>query len=161
MKNGTPLVALQRDLQQQLEPAVDRVSGPSFPVTLKILATGLIVALVVAGAAVMLGSSGRDAARLSFGQWGFLLAVVAVIASGYWGILTSQTSCDSQCIEQTWLWCKRVNIAEITQLKLVALPGLNGLVVPRLVVRTGYGLTTFHAGDPDVYARFKLLAHGR
>lgn len=97
---------------------------------------------------------------MAAGEWGFLVAVAAVVGSGYWGILTSRTSCDGQCIEQTWLWRKKVNIADITQVKLISVPGLSWLVVPRLVVRAGYGLTTFHAGDPAVHARFRLLARG-
>ncbi len=36
-----------------------------------------------------------------------------------------------------WLWRKRVNIADITQVKLISVPGLSWLVVPRLVVRAG------------------------
>ena len=75
--------------------------------------------------------------------------------------MNGRTSCDGLAIEQTWLWRKKVRLADITQIKLISVPGLNWLVVPRLVVRTGFGLTTFHAGDPAVYSRFKLLAYGR
>jgi hypothetical protein len=74
--------------------------------------------------------------------------------------MTSQTRFDGESIEQTWLWRKKVMLAEISQLKLIRVRGLEWLIVPRLVVRTGFGLTTFHAGDPAVLARFKLLAHG-
>ena len=155
-----PLARLQRDLQQQSGCALERVTGPSFPMAVKVIATALILALLVYGSMALLGPSGPQAKALATGEWGFLVAVIAVIGSGYWGILTSNTSCDSQNIEQTWLWRKQVKIAEITQVKLISVPGLSWLVVPRLVVRTGYGLTTFHAGDPAVLARFKLLTHG-
>ena len=156
-----PLALLQRDLQQQAGHALERVSGPSFPFAVKVIATALILALLVYGSLALMGPSGPQARALAAGDWGFLVAVIDVIGSGYWGILTSRTSCDSQCIEQTWLWRKQVRITEITQVKLISLPRLSWIVVPRLVVRTGYGLTTFHAGDPAVLARFKLLAHGR
>ena len=91
----------------------------------------------------------------------FLLAVLVVIGTGYWGILTSRTRFDGQSIEQSWLWRKRVELAEITQVKLIRVPGMAWLIVPRLVVRTSFGLTTFHAGDAAVLEQFRRLAHGK
>lgn len=145
---------------QTLPDVLTPVSGPSFTWLSKLLATALVVALLVG--AGMLSIRQPDSLQESLGaqEWGFLLAVAGVIGSGYWGILTSRTCCDGLSIEQTWLWRKQVRIADITQVKLISVPGLEWLVVPRLVVRTGFGLTTFHAGDPLVLARFKLLAHG-
>ena len=137
------------------------VSGPSFPVSVKIMATAMMLALLVFGAMTFLGPGKGPTPALAAGEWVFLVAVTAVIGTGYWSIVTGRTSCDGQAIEQTWLWRKKVSLADITQIKLISVPGLNWLVVPRLVVRTGFGLTTFHAGDPAVYSRFKLLAYGR
>ncbi len=151
---------LQRD-HPRTGPPFDLVSGPSFPLHIKVLATVLMVALVVFGTLAFVGQVQSQARTVAAGEWGFLLAVAAVIGSGYWGILTSRTSCDAECIEQTWLWRKKVNIADISQVKLIDLRGLSWLVVPRLVVRAGFGLTTFHAGDAAVRERFRLLAHGR
>lgn len=157
---GDRLVQRQRELQQQSGAAFEVVSGPSFPVAVKALATLLVLGLLVFAAMAPGGPTGEQTQALTVGEIGFLLAVVLVIGSGYWGILTSRTSFDGEHIEQTWLWHKKVNIAEITQVKLVRVPGLDWLVVPRLVVRTGYGLTTFQTGDPAVLWRFRLLAHG-
>lgn len=154
------LVQRQRELQQQIGAGFEAVSGPSFPRAVKGLATGLVVALLVFAAMALTGPAGEAARPLAAGDIGFVVAAALVIGSGYWGILTSRTSIDGQHIEQTWLWHKKVAIADITQVKLVRLPGLDWLVVPRLVVRTGYGLTTFQTGDPAVLARFRLLAHG-
>lgn len=141
-------------------PALPPVSGPSFPWAIKLMASAIVLALLSLGAMAVTGPSDRPPPSFSAQDWGFLAAVGAVIGSGYWGILTSRTRCNNESIEQTWLWRKQVRLAEITQVKLISVPGLHWLVVPRLVVRTGYGLTTFHAGDPAVFARFKLLAHG-
>ncbi|GEM_PF-2761479 len=125
------------------------------------MANALVLALIVFGSMTLTGASETQARALAASEWGLLAAVAAVIGSGYWGILTSRTCCDGECIEQSGLWRRKVRIADITQVKLIAVPGLSWLVVTRLVVRTGHGLTTFHAGDPAVLLRFRLLAHGR
>lgn len=142
-------------------PALAPASGPSFPIVVKGLATAWMLGLLLFGVLALTGPSSTPAKSLTSTEWGFLAAAAFVIASGYWGILTSHTSIGDQYIEQTWLWRKRVSIAEITQVKLISLRGLEWLVVPRLVVRTGFGLTTFHAADPTVLSRFRLLAHGK
>ena len=134
------------------------VAGPAFPIVVKLLASALMLALVGSGTAAL--HDHRSETPLTLSGIGFLLAVAAVIGSGYWGILTSRTRVDGESIEQTWLWRKRVRLAEITQLKLLSIPGLGWLIVPRLIVRTGFGLTTFHAGNPAVLACFRRLAYG-
>lgn len=156
-----PLALLQRDLQQQMGRPFAPVAGPSFPPAVKALATALMVALIVFGMLAVVGQTAAQSRTITAAELAFLLAVGAVIASGYWGIMTSRTSCDFESIEQTWLWRKKVRLDDITQVKLICLDSLSWLIVPRLVVRSGYGLTTFHAGDPDVLARFRLLAYGR
>lgn len=154
------LVQRQRELQQQAGTPFEAVSGPSFPVAVKALATLLVIAVVAFGSMMLISPAGEPTRPLAAADIGFLAALALVIGSGYWGILTSRTTIDGERIEQTWLWHKKVDIADITQVKLVRVPGLDWLVVPRLVVRTGYGLTTFQTGDPAVLSRFRLLAHG-
>lgn len=160
--NPPRLARQQRDLQQQAGAAFDAAQGPSFPIATRLLSTLLVVGLATMGAVTWFGAAQSEVLQEGLGaaQVGFLLAVLAVVGSGYWGILTSRTRIDGEQIEQSWLWRKKVRIAEITQLKLISVPGLDWLIVPRLVVRTGYGLTTFHTGDPAVLARFRMLAHG-
>ena len=144
---------------------LDAVSGPAFPVSVKAIAMAMMLALGVFGSMTLFtpAQAPTQAATpgLAAGEWVFLVALAAVIGTGFWSIVAGRTRCDGECIEQTWLWRKKVRLADITQIKLISVPGLTWLVVPRLVVRTGYGLTTFHAGSPALYARFRLLAHGR
>lgn len=134
------------------------IAGPSFPPFVKALASLLVLALLVWGIGVVQQWQGP---LPSAGEAGFLAAVLAVVASGYWGILRSRTRIDGEAIEQSWLWRKRVPLAEITQVKLICVPGLAWLIVPRLVVRSGWGLTTFHAGDAALLSAFRRLALGR
>jgi hypothetical protein len=140
---------------------LERVCGPSFPPAIKIIATALVLALLAYAWRALFGPSGLQARELSATEWAFVAVVTVVIVSGYGVILTGRTTCDHQGIEQSGLWRKRVELAQITQIKLISIPGLSWLVVPRLVVRTGLGVTTFQAGDPAVLERFQLLAHGR
>lgn len=155
-----PRESLPPHPSQPGEFALEPVSGPSFPLSVKIMASALMLALLVFGAMNWLGPAAVQTPVLAAGEWWFIAAVAVVIGTGYWGIMTGRTSCDGRSIEQTWLWHKQVQLTDITQVKLISVSGLHWLVVPRLVVRTGFGLTTFHAGDAAVFSRFKLLAHG-
>jgi hypothetical protein len=134
------------------------VEGPSFPLAVKVLATLFVGLLCAQGWQLIDRQPWRE---LGWQAGLFVLAVFVVIASGYWGILTSRTSIDDRCIRQSWLWPKEVALADITQVKLLQVPQLSWLVVPRLVVRSGaMHLTTFHAADPQVLAALRLLAYG-
>ena len=134
------------------------IEGNSFSPALKMLATCSML---------VLGYSAWRA--LDMGAWVqldesaqvFIGLAMMLLAGGYWGILTSRTSIDGQCIRQTWLWHKEVRLADLTQVKLILVPGLSWLIAPRLVVRAGgLMLTTFHVADPAVLAAFKRLAYG-
>ena len=140
------------------EPVANAVSGPAFPPLVKALASLLVTALVVSATMALSGEPGIH--RMQFRDWAFLAAAALVVGSGWWSVQTSQTRIDGVVIEQTWMWRKRVEIVEIREVKLIDVPGLGWLIVPRLMVRSGFGVTIFHAGDPAVLARFRLLAHG-
>lgn len=133
------------------------VEGPSFPPAVKFTATLLIVGILGWG----LYAAETIAWRGLSVQGGLLLTLVAaVIGSGYWSILTSRTRIDEREIRQTWIWQKAVALADITQIKLIQVRGLEAIVVPRLMVRSrGLGLTTFQAGSPAVVAAFRRLAY--
>lgn len=134
------------------------VEGASFSTSLKLLATGgLVMFIYTAWGAVAAGAwTQSDANARTLAGFAMLL-----VAAGYWGILTSRTRIDGVRIRQTWIWPKQVALAELTQVKLIQVPGLGWLIAPRLVVRTGgLMLTTFHAADPKVLAAFRRLAYG-
>ena len=134
------------------------VEGPSFPWTVKAIAS------VMVGGLLLLAWKSLDLAAwkaLDLGGKLFLMAATGVVLSGYWGILTSRTRFDGERIVQSWLWRKEVRVSEITQLKLIYVPGLTWILVPRLIVRSGgLTLTTFHLADAQVLASCRRLAYG-
>lgn len=132
------------------------IEGPSFPVAIKALATLTVLALIWWGL--------RAQDRLPDAQpqgAALLLAALLVVAAGYWTIMRSRTRIDGENIEQRGLWTRRVRLREVTQVKLVQIPGLGWIVVPRLVVKApGLHVAVFYAGNAPLRAAFRLLAHG-
>lgn len=134
------------------------LEGASFSPLLKGLATVMVVTLVAGTWRALTLGAWQQLDGQSLGVIGFL---ALLILAGYWGILTSRTRIDGIGIRQTWLWEKRVKLAEITQLKLIHVHGLSWLIAPRLVVRTqGIGVTTFHVADPKLLEACRKLAYG-
>lgn len=134
--------------------------GPSFPLSSKLMATALVVLLLVWAARV---AEPVVAAGMSVGSAVCLAGVFGVVGATYAAMLRSRTAIDEKQIRQSWLWTRQVVLADITQLKLIDLPGLSWLVAPRLVVRVRgrLGVYTFHAAGPQVVAAFRDLAQGR
>ncbi|MEY2800891.1 MAG: hypothetical protein RL513_475, partial [Pseudomonadota bacterium] len=86
----------------------------------------------------------------------------AFVAAGYHTIMTSRTGIDEERVYQTGLLAKEMPIRTITQVRLVHVPGLRWLIVPRLVAKAG-GLRTlsFPTADLQVLQTFRELAYGR
>ncbi len=141
------------------EPALSlQIEGPSFSNSMKVLATLAMLALAAGGwnlVAQGAWSQMDGPSQLVIG------AAMLVIAAAYGGMLTGRTSIDGLCLRQTGLWTKEVRLAELTQVKLIAVPGLAWLIAPRLVVRTGgLSMTTFHVADRHVLSACRRLAYG-
>jgi hypothetical protein len=139
----------------QPEPAVE---GAAFTPLVKGTAT-----VVVAGMALY-GLRSVEAHGASPGNgsvWLFLGLLSLMVLYGFWWMLISRTRVTSTHLHQTWWSDKRVAIADITQTKLILVPGLTWLISPRLVVRTHRGgSTVFHAAEPAVIAAFARLSLG-
>ena len=131
-------------------------SGPAFPPAVKALACALMGGLLFWGAR---GFGDIAAAGMPLGSLAFLAATLAVTLLCFVAMLCSRTSIDTTHIRQSWLWPKRVALSDITHAKLIHVPGLAWLIVPRLVVRVGNrGLYTFPTADAGVLAAFARLA---
>jgi hypothetical protein len=90
---------------------------------------------------------------------GWTAAVIGVATfMAVWSLVwmwRSRTRVDAEGIHQTWIRDKHVAWQDITQARLVAIPFLEGLITPRLVVRPrGGGTVVFHSADPQVLRAF-------
>lgn len=132
--------------------------GAAFGMPAKLLATLLVAALV--------GWGVRAGEHLLAAVWPAPVLATVGIASllvgvGYFWILRSRTAIDDYRIRQTWLWDKRVELADIVEAKFIYVPWLTWLIAPRLMVRTrSQGMLVFHAAAPAVLGRFALLSLG-
>ncbi len=132
--------------------------GAAFPPLVKALATLLMLALLVWGA-----RAGNDieAVNWSAGALGFLSVVAVMILVCYFWILRSRTTITPTHIRQTWVWPKEVALADVAHVKLVAIPGLDWLIAPRVIVRArGRGVLVFHAADRALLQAFAVLSLG-
>ena len=134
------------------------VEGPAFPLLVKAMATLLILAMIYWGAGAeqqIIWKEFSTGAALLFGG-AILITVVAYV----W-ILKSRTSIDGEAIEQTWIWKRRILLADITQAKFIYVPYLSWLIAPRLIVRAGPGVSVFYSASPQVQRVFARLMSGR
>jgi uncharacterized membrane protein YiaA len=137
-------------------PGAPCVEGTAFTPTIKALSV-----LLVLGIAVYVVRLWPEDGWLSLGwqSLGFMAATLVVVLACLGYICWSRVRIDDTHIEQTWMWRKRVAIAEISQLKLIYVPYMSWLIAPRLVVRLGVtGWYVFHAADRRVLQRFYQLA---
>jgi hypothetical protein len=91
--------------------------------------------------------------------WGLGLGGLCLLY-GLGHIWFTQTAVDDTHIRQMGWLGTQVEIARLTQVKLIYVPHLSWLIAPRLVVKAG-GVRSwvFHAADPGVLQRFWQLAH--
>lgn len=124
------------------------IEGPAFPPLVKLLAVALVAAMLAWGVKVsdaLMAVPWTLAGALVMG-----MAVALVLWCVVW-IVRSRTGIDADHIRQSWMWNKEVALADVTQARLIGVPGLSWLVAPRLVVRArGRGLVVFHAADRQV-----------
>lgn len=144
-------------------PIVDELpasfEGPAFTRGVKVLASVLMAALVVYGVQVAPAFIAR---RSTWPVMLLLLLAFCFIVVCFHEMLTSRTRIDATHIHQTWVSDKRVAVADITQVKLIYVPGLAWLIAPRMVVKTRRpGSTIFHTADPRVLAAFARLSLGQ
>ncbi|TWO65525.1 hypothetical protein FN976_27345 [Caenimonas sedimenti] len=132
------------------------VEGTAFPLTVKWLASVFVAALVLQGTRVgvpLLEAGWTDSAAAVF--------VLAGLSVGWclWWIWRSRTAVDAAGIRQSWIWTKRAAWGDIAQARLLAVPGLEWLVAPRLIVRMRVGgVVAFHCADPKVLQALALFA---
>ncbi|GAB4116944.1 MAG: hypothetical protein Fur0014_18750 [Rubrivivax sp.] len=138
-----------------------KIEGPSFPWRVRALATALLAAVLA------LGLRAATQVRAEAVETATALGAAVLLASvvlGWLSILRSRTVLDDEAVTQRWLFRRRVKLADITEVRLVAPASpLRWFVVPRLMVRTGgLRVTAFHLGDERLIAAMRaLLERGR
>ena len=134
------------------------IEGPSFPPLLKALAGGLVLALVSMAAPLLFTGA---LAHIGSAAWLALGVAAAVVVTNLWNILAGRTRVSAHFIEQTGWRTQRVALADVTRVKLILLPGLTWLVVPRIVLRTrSPGAWSFAGATPDLAAAFARISLG-
>lgn len=134
------------------------LQGAAFTPLVKGAASALMAGLIVYGIRVAEDLVQQRA------SWPLLLFMgLLMTTTGFccWWMLISRTTITRTHLRQSWWTPKDVAFADITQTKLILIPGLTWLVAPRLVVRTrSAGSTTFYAAQPQLMAAFARVSLG-
>ena len=134
----------------------ESVQGPAFTRSARVLA---LIAMILIFRQAVQGLSQMDGPPEGTTLWVLVLGAVGLLY-GLGHIWFTQTQVDQTHIRQSGWVRSEVEIARLTQVKLIYIPYLSWLIAPRLVVRSG-GVRSwvFHAADPKVLQRFWQLAH--
>ena len=131
------------------------MQGPSFSRFFKMLATVLVFG--TAGWFVRLWLGGKvDGGLVSILSW--FLAALAMMLYTWWCIVRGVTTLNSEAIQQTWVWRKKMELRELAYGKMIRVPGFDWLIAPRLYVRTLLGkFAVFNVADPRMIAECERL----
>ncbi|MFT3955132.1 MAG: hypothetical protein QM722_12300 [Piscinibacter sp.] len=134
------------------------VEGAAFTPLVKGTAAVLMAGVLVYG---LRSADTLLAQRPSLSLLLFLALLAALAAFCFWWMLISRTTVTATHVHQTWWSDKRVALADVTQTKLILIPGLTWLIAPRLVLRTrSTGSVVFHAAERPVIAAFARISLG-
>ncbi|VWX55730.1 conserved hypothetical protein [Burkholderiales bacterium 8X] len=128
------------------------LESPAFPRFVRILAVVLVVDLVAAGIwsfETLRSTTWSTPSLVLIGA-----AFLCIAWVGYW-IVYSRTRLQGDTLTQTWLWDRKAEAAEVSQLKLVHWRALERLMAPRLLVRRRNGsMTWFNSADAALLVGF-------
>lgn len=137
----------------------EAVEGASYAWGTRVLATLLVLGLVL----LAWRHAGHPAlAQPSRPALVYLLCALLIVTIGYWQVLRSRTRIDATHLRQGVGPLQRsVALADIAQLLLIRVRGLEWLITPRLVVRSrSLGRCSFHGADARLLRAFERLAYG-
>lgn len=131
------------------------VEGAAFSLPFK-----LLVSVVAGGCiawALRLWFGGRLGAEFTVNHAWFA-AALAMLAWTWWAVVRSVTRIGAEEVRQTWIWTKRMDLRDLAYAKLIRVRGLEGLVAPRLYVRTLVGkFAVFYVADRELLAESERL----
>ncbi|MBW8830898.1 MAG: hypothetical protein JF606_16020 [Burkholderiales bacterium] len=132
--------------------------GPAFTRGVKVLASVLMIGVAIFGVKAAPAFIER---KTSWAAFLFMMLALGCVIVCFVAMLKSRTRINATHIHQTWISDKRVAIKDITQMKLIYVPGLTWLIAPRLIVKArSPGSIVFHTADPQVLAAFARLSMG-
>jgi hypothetical protein len=138
------------------QPQTARLECSAFSTTFKILAVTVVAAAL--GWTWQMWAAGTLV--MAWGSSGWLGAALCMMLYTVWWIIRGRTVLDTQSIEQSWVWKKRVVLSELAYAKLIRVQGLEWLIAPRLYTKTfSNKLSVFYAADPSMLREFQRLSN--
>lgn len=139
------------DASSQINIATPVTIGSSYPLFAKMLA---IVIFVYVLYYAVLTIPELVASKISTSLALFLGLAFLMMLLALFHVLLSQTKVSTHKIEQGWGSFKSIEFANVSQAKLLRVPGLGFLIAPRLVVKvSSFESRVFQLGDKAVYDR--------
>ena len=130
------------------------VSAPAFSKTFKLIAISIVLMAWAWGWQLWY----LGVLSLTLQSSGWIIAALAMMTYTLWHVLRGRTQVDTQAIEQSWVWTKRMELSQMAYAKLVRVHGLEWLVAPRLYTRSLTGkMAVFYTADPALLAVFTRL----
>ena len=127
------------------------MNAPAFGWVFKVLAWFILLSLLAWFWRLNLDWNSRQGA-LSAVVWAMMAFIV-------WHIQRSRTSLDTEAIEQTWMWQRRVTLRELAYVKVMRIRGLEFLIAPRIYVRNLAGkFSFFYCSNRAMLDQFTRLA---
>jgi hypothetical protein len=103
----------------------------------------------------------KSTSQMASVAWQEISLLALLFACLSWGLaymLIAKTRVDDQYISESGLASKQVKISEIGKCKVIDIPGLRWLIIPRVVVQvSGFGSYTFRASDHEVLTHFNRM----
>ncbi len=134
------------------------IEGPAFPPGFRNIATALVALVLAAGAKALLSLPDATIAAID-GRVKILVAcaVLLVLYTTYW-FHASRIRIDETGMTQTWLFNKRIVWVDVVSSRMIAIPGVEFIFPPRLVVSSGFGrFKAFNGGNPDIWQEFARI----
>jgi hypothetical protein len=109
-------------------------------------------------AGYLLHQTTSQLASLAWRDIGLLVLLFACLAWSLVYMLIAKTHVDDQCISETGLLSKQVKISDIEKVKVIDIPGLRWLIIPRVIVQvSGFGSYTFRTSNHEVLMHFNRM----
>ena len=132
-----------------------KMSGHAFSLTFKVLATLIVLSCT---AFFVRGYIDGRAAGVALTGDDWFLGALLIIWYTWWQMIVSRTEIRNDSLYQSWVWDKRLDLADLAYGKLIRVPGLEWLIAPRIYVRTLHGkFAVFYAASPEMVTEFERL----